>query len=87
MSLFIFFLFQKRPKKDFSSADRHFAANVGVKFQTPEQFFLGQRDEEPFSKPEFDPKEAKFKDLLHPKGFNFIYLKKYFQKGLLFVIF
>ncbi|PAV56290.1 hypothetical protein WR25_15714 [Diploscapter pachys] len=57
----------KRPKKDFSSADRHFAANIGVKFQTPEQFFLGQRDEEPFSKPEFDPKEVNFKDLLHPK--------------------
>ncbi|CAD5218726.1 unnamed protein product [Bursaphelenchus okinawaensis] len=45
----------KRPKADHSSADRLFALNLGVKFETPEQFFLDQPEEEPYKMPQFDP--------------------------------
>jgi bifunctional polynucleotide phosphatase/kinase len=39
---------------DFGCSDRKFALNVGIGFQTPEQFFLGAK-EEPFSLG-FDPR-------------------------------
>jgi len=42
-------------KKDFNDTDLKFALNVGLKFQTPEQFFLGQKETVP--KPQFDPKQ------------------------------
>ena len=32
----------KKTKKDFACSDRMFAANIGIKFYTPEEFFLGQ---------------------------------------------
>lgn len=41
-------------KKDHSSVDRLFALNVGLKFYTPEEYFLGQRPV-PYRDPEFNP--------------------------------
>ena len=41
-------------KKDHSSSDRDLAANVGIQFRTPEEFFLNE-DPESFSRA-FDPK-------------------------------
>ncbi|PIO70535.1 putative polynucleotide kinase 3'-phosphatase [Teladorsagia circumcincta] len=60
---------KSRPKKDHSCADRFFAANVGLKFQTPEEFFLDQSTPEPWGPPSFDPTEFfnKKKPLLEPE--------------------
>ncbi|KAJ8948512.1 hypothetical protein NQ318_000052 [Aromia moschata] len=44
-----------KKNKDHSSADRLFALNVGVKFYTPEEYFLKAK-RVPFSMPEFDPR-------------------------------
>ncbi|CAO4375352.1 unnamed protein product [Caenorhabditis nigoni] len=58
-----------RSKKDHSFADRFFAANVGVPFKTPEEFFGKSKSEEPWGPPVFDPKHL-FKDgiqLLEPE--------------------
>ncbi|CAH0398377.1 unnamed protein product [Chilo suppressalis] len=47
-------------KKDHSMADRLMAENLGLKFYTPEQFFLGHSiTNVPMSNPEFTPKEVK----------------------------
>ncbi|KAH0290265.1 PNK3P-domain-containing protein [Aureobasidium namibiae CBS 147.97] len=43
----------KAIKADFSCSDRNLASNVGIKFQTPEEFFLGE-DARPFVRT-FDP--------------------------------
>lgn len=43
-----------KQRKDHSSADRLFAANIGVSFYTPEVHFLGKRVEQ-WNKPEFEP--------------------------------
>ncbi|KAI8442524.1 hypothetical protein MSG28_006001, partial [Choristoneura fumiferana] len=55
-------------KKDHSMADKLMAENLGLKFDTPEQFFLGHSVANvPMSKPEFISKEldpAPFKDNL-----------------------
>ena len=42
-------------KKDISCGDRKFASNVGLPFQTPEEYFLGE-EEAPFSWGALDPK-------------------------------
>lgn len=43
-----------KKKKDFSSADRLFALNVGLKFHTPEAHFLKQHEGK-YKLPEFNP--------------------------------
>ncbi|ELU12134.1 hypothetical protein CAPTEDRAFT_157252 [Capitella teleta] len=44
----------ERKPRDFSCSDRKFAANLGVPFQTPEEYFLGE-DAAPFSWGTVDP--------------------------------
>lgn len=44
----------KKPK-DHSLADRLFAMNIGLKFHTPEEYFLGAKAA-PFQMPRFDPR-------------------------------
>lgn len=46
-------------KKDHSMADKLLAENLGLKFYTPEQFFLGHSIANvPMTKPEFTPKDV-----------------------------
>jgi len=45
----------KSEKKDFSCGDRAFALNIGIDFQTPEQFFLGKDPRSEFDWGGVDP--------------------------------
>ena len=47
----------KKTKKDFSVSDRKFAANVGIKFCTPEPLFLRHKEYANFDWRAMDPKE------------------------------
>lgn len=51
-------------KKDFSCGDRKFAANVGLTFATPEEFFGGSEECKKFSWGEFDPRCINFSSCL-----------------------
>ncbi|KAJ8675281.1 hypothetical protein QAD02_011067 [Eretmocerus hayati] len=46
-----------KKKKDFSMGDRLLAVNVGLKFYTPEEYFLGYK-QATYNEPVFDPKKA-----------------------------
>ncbi|GMR48752.1 hypothetical protein PMAYCL1PPCAC_18947, partial [Pristionchus mayeri] len=58
-----------RERKDHSCADRLFARNVGLRFETPEQFFEGKKGDEVWGPVPFCPHDfAKTeRDLLEPK--------------------
>ncbi|XP_005090552.1 bifunctional polynucleotide phosphatase/kinase [Aplysia californica] len=56
-----------KKKKDFSLSDRLFAINVGLKFHTPEEFFLGQK-EAPYTMPVFDPRKLRSDVEAVPQG-------------------
>ena len=45
-------------KKDFSCTDRKFASNIGIPFETPEEYFLGSAKCTQFSWGEFDPRTS-----------------------------
>ncbi|CAF2410531.1 unnamed protein product [Rotaria sp. Silwood2] len=55
-----------KAKKDHSCADRLFAANIGLQFYTPEEYFLGL-NKASYEMPKFDPKSLRLiQSLLEP---------------------
>ncbi|KAK0089927.1 hypothetical protein PV325_004679 [Microctonus aethiopoides] len=61
---------QLKAKKDHSMVDRLFALNVQLKFQTPEEHFLGQKPAK-YNLPSFNPKNLRADiDLFDPSGTN-----------------
>ncbi|XP_060852447.1 LOW QUALITY PROTEIN: uncharacterized protein F21D5.5-like [Rhopalosiphum padi] len=47
----------KQIKKDHSCCDRLFAMNIGLKFYTPEEYFLKEPTDELYTLPEFNPND------------------------------
>ena len=54
-------------KKDFSCSDRLFASNLGIKFYTPEEYFMGHKATNLFDLPGFDPQQGGSDALLDPE--------------------
>lgn len=71
-----------RRKKDFSCSDRLFAINIGVKFYTPEEYFLSEKPA-PFNMPDFDPRRLSKADPLTDPLKASLTLKK--QEMVIFV--
>ncbi|KAL2096606.1 hypothetical protein ACEWY4_008754 [Coilia grayii] len=53
-----------KKKKDFSCSDRLFALNLGLQFETPEEYFLGWK-KAPYNMPSFDPRKLDPNGRLH----------------------
>ena len=57
VALLVFLLFIAGKKKDFSCSDRKFAANLGIPFFTPEEFYFGCPQCKRYSWGLFDPRK------------------------------
>ncbi|KAK4184153.1 polynucleotide kinase 3 phosphatase-domain-containing protein [Podospora australis] len=73
----------KGPKADFSCSDRNLAANIGIKYLTPEEFFLGEQPRE-FSR-DFDLKGIPFVEEGLQEGEGIVFEKKFKKEVVLFV--
>jgi bifunctional polynucleotide phosphatase/kinase len=70
----------KRQKADWASSDRDLATNIGIRFQTPEEFFRGE-DVEPYQ-PAFDPSSYLSEAAIAKAGVKFE--KKHKQEIVMF---
>lgn len=68
--------------KDFSCSDRNFAHNVGVKFQTPEEYFLGLQPRE--FRRDFDLEHFPFPENAEATADEPVFVKKSAQELVVF---